>query len=286
MISSRSSPTLRCQAEVAARYESQGVRYLWQENQGVSITRNRGVRETTGDWIAFLDSDDVWEPAKIALQLAHIDEQPNTVLVSGDAWFWNVENDSRRITRFGPQGRDPHREIAVKNFVGNTSLVLVRRDAIESLGGFDTTLRFGEDWEMWIRMLARGNVVFVAEPLILYRWHAGSNSHFKDWNRFNVLSGISRVAIHQTQPFWQRPVLHARRLAYGHANRAVHAIGTEMSRWVQVRHAFGALCFYPFEDTAQRLGVLVRALLGKQGFWALHKRLRGAGRKSSGDSRT
>jgi glycosyltransferase involved in cell wall biosynthesis len=249
-------------AEVAASYAGRGVRCLHQENRGVSAARNRGMQETTGTWIAFLDADDVWEPRKIEWQLQWAQTAPDVVLVSGHAWFWDVSADVRTLKTFGWGHRDPRREIAVRNTIGNTSLVLLRRDVMQQLGGFDPRLRFGEDWEMWIRVLDHGAAAIVPRPLMLYRWHADSNSRFRDWRRYDVLSQISKQAIQRTRPAWRRGVLHLRRLATLHAGRAAFAVERQRSRRLQVVHAVLALGLYPFEETRSRCGTLLHACLG------------------------
>jgi len=259
---------------ILAPYIDRGIRVLRQENQGVSAARNRGVHESRGDWVAFLDADDVWVPEKIAWQLEWVQHDPSLALVSGHAWFWNVEADTRSRMTFGWGRRDARREIAVRNTIGNTSLVLVRRNLLLELGGFDRSLRFGEDWDMWIRVLERGSAALVPRPLLLYRWHAASNSRFRSWKRYDVLSAISKRAIARTTPAWGRFQLHLRRLGFLHAGRAAFAIERGLPRAVRVRHALAAWWLCPFEDTRQRWGVVLHAVLGERVFAFLQRRQR------------
>ena len=73
-------------AAVVARYAARGVRYIRQANAGPGAARNRGIRETRGDLIAFLDADDRWLPDKLARQLAHLRRYPAAGLVTGGEW--------------------------------------------------------------------------------------------------------------------------------------------------------------------------------------------------------
>jgi glycosyltransferase involved in cell wall biosynthesis len=256
-------------AERLLPYTSRGVRFVQQENRGVSATRNRGIRGTHGDWIGFLDADDVWEPDKIEAQVACIAGNPRVVLVGGYYSFWNVAANTRTLVRGGCDGRDPRREIAVRNFIGNTSLVLMRRDIVEQLGGFSEQLRYGEDWDMWIRVLERGPAAIVEKSVLLYRWHLGSTSHFHDGQMYEALSAISREAIDRTQPARGRHILHMRRRAYAHAGRGSFAVYRDLPWRIQLWHAVAALLIFPFDETRQRLGLLVRILVGPRVFQVL-----------------
>jgi glycosyltransferase involved in cell wall biosynthesis len=269
---------------VAASYESAGVRYVRQQNNGPSEARNTGIRETSGDLVAFLDADDIWLPDKVEKQVGYLEAHPEVDLVSGDLWFWRVDANVRRLMKTGfRHGSNPKHEVAVRNVVGNTSAVMVRRVALEAVGGFDPALRYGEDWDLWIRLVERSGVGFLHQPVIVYRWHSDSSSYFRDWARFTVLSELSRRAIRRTQPAWWRPILHARRIGYIESQRTSFATWTHMRRWKQIRHAAAAVLAYPFDDTVARLKALFHACVGDAFFWWLHRLTRpprGSGRAS------
>ena len=142
------------------------VSLLRQENRGVSAARNRGVAAATGDWIAFLDSDDEWLPVKLERQLAALEESPGYRLChTGEIWIRNGRrvNPRRRYAKRGGwifEACLPLCAIA-------PSSVLIGRDLLEEIGGFDESLPAGEDYDLWLRICCRWPVVLVDEPLVV-----------------------------------------------------------------------------------------------------------------------
>ena len=140
-----------------------GDRIIWlsQKNQGVSAARNAGVRRARGEFIAFLDSDDLWHPRKLEIQYACLRENPEVGLlachvgrVSGLPARWGeVPADPLRIpsTRFALED-----SVLCPRFA--TSSVIVRRSALPSAACFDTDLPTAEDRDLWIRIGARCQV--------------------------------------------------------------------------------------------------------------------------------
>ena len=150
------------------------VRVLRQQNAGASAARNFGIRNATSTWVAFLDDDDVWLPAKIEKQMALIERDPALGLVYCSD---HAVDDQLRIlyTRTAaPQNRgDVFQRLLARNFLF-TSCVVARRDLIARAGYMNPAYRFAEDWDLWLRIAATHTVDFVADPLVLYRqWGSG-----------------------------------------------------------------------------------------------------------------
>jgi glycosyltransferase involved in cell wall biosynthesis len=153
--------------EVVARYP---VRYVYQENAGLSAARNKGIEVATGDWIALLDSDDIWLPRKLELQAAAIRDEGFCYCAT---------------TRFYPDGHTEDGEIFAgdramsvlrhHNFIDPSS-ALIRRDTLIRVGGFNRNMPAGEDWEMWLRLARVCKFVGVPERLLRYRATANSMS--------------------------------------------------------------------------------------------------------------
>lgn len=256
-------------AQVVARYASQGVRYIYQQNRGPGSARNRGIQETKGELIAFLDADDLWLPAKTEVQAAYLAAHPSVALVSCDRWMWKIEKGRRSIERFGPpQGVSARREVMVRNIVGNPSQVMVRRDAVASAGCFDTTMRWAEEWDLWTRIAARAEIGFIHQPLCVYRWHSSGLAHENMWRRLSGQQAIAFRAISAFQPFWLRPLLLLRAWSMIEMVRATYAVDFNMSRDTQILHAIGAL-IYPFGESREKVRVAIRALLGQERYMAL-----------------
>lgn len=162
---------------VAKSFSDNRVRYLRQpRNQGVSEARNRGIREARGGLVAFLDSDDEWEPEKLERQVALLEAAPRGVGL--------VYTGSRRAGGprdgevFIPSCRgDVYREMLHHNvFDTGSSSVVAKRDVLEQVGGFDSSFPSMEDYDYWIRLARVCRVDFVPEPLVTYHDQAGDEA--------------------------------------------------------------------------------------------------------------
>jgi glycosyltransferase involved in cell wall biosynthesis len=180
--------------DVVERYAARGVRYIRQESEGVSVARNRGIRESRGEFVAFLDADDEWLPEKLELQMSHFQQHPQAALVTGSEW--EVDEEEGRepwLNRREPKGAEflyPH--ILVENLIGSPSLVLVRRRCLETVGVFKEGMRLAQDWDLWIRMAMHCPVGVVDAPLIHYRRHSASVSARSILERYVSNRGMQR----------------------------------------------------------------------------------------------
>jgi glycosyltransferase involved in cell wall biosynthesis len=143
--------------------------------QGVSRSRNAGIAEAKGWWVAFLDDDDLWAPDKLARQLAAAGAARRVWAYAGSV---NVD-DGLRILEGGP----PPLPEQVPELLGRynpvpagASNVIVRAEALARVGGFDPGLRRTEDWDLWIRLARDGPPAAVCRPLVAYRMHPRSNA--------------------------------------------------------------------------------------------------------------
>lgn len=172
-------------SEVVRAVADPRVRYLRNErNLRLPASRNRGIRESRGEWVAFLDDDDRWLPEKLEKQLAVVGRGPADLglvysgsltvdRVSGeiqDTWLPSKRGDLRQVLREG-------------NCLGpGGSTALARRTSLEQAGLFDEDLRYGEDYDLWIRMARASSFDFVAEPLIRYGTHpSGMTRSWVNW---------------------------------------------------------------------------------------------------------
>jgi len=250
---------------VVAEFAEQGIKYIQQPNSSAGAARNRGIRETSGDFIAFLDADDMWLEEKTRLQVQYLEEHPNAALVSSFARWWNVDKDTVRISGTPVKSmKSLRREIFIHNLIGNPSMVMVRRSALEEQGVFDDAIRWGQDWELWIRLIERYDAAVIPEPLILYRWHSDNLSHVRRWERLLSFWNVSRNAILKSKPVWRRPWLLIRSWSNQTYRRAMYATRFGYPRWRQIYYAVAAFLSYPFEMTREKLGVVARAVLGEK----------------------
>lgn len=144
------------------------VKYFYQENQGQSVARNRGLAESRGQYICFIDSDDAWEANKLERQLKFMDENPDVDVVYGD--IITMDERSKEV------GRENMRRFSGKitgellrdNFV-SISTAMMRRHCFEQMGGFDEYDRLAEDYDLWLRYSTRFYFHYLPEYLSRYR---------------------------------------------------------------------------------------------------------------------
>lgn len=133
------------------------------EPAGVSAARNLGVAETTGEFVAFVDSDDRWRPDKLERQVTALRRSTDEYAVS----YTGIEKaDGEPRTRRGTSG-DVERAVRRMAVPTYTSTLLVRRRAFEACGGFDESLPCFEDWELCLRLAADYRFRYVDDPLVL-----------------------------------------------------------------------------------------------------------------------
>ncbi len=151
------------------------LKYIKQENGGASAARNRGLAEATGEWVAFLDSDDLYLPNRLELQMVQVEAMPEVGLVYGRYYSSTVTNLEKKLAGLCHDSLDLRSLLMGPVF--HWSTVLIRRDFLEQEGGFDTRFTVGEEWELTLRLaLAQCEMVCVPEPLSWVRMQETSLS--------------------------------------------------------------------------------------------------------------
>ena len=148
------------------------VRYIYQENQGVSVARNTGIKNSKVKYVAFLDADDVWMPTKLEKQITAIKENPTSKACYTEYISVSSDMKPQELRRMRCEDDILSNLLLRGNVIGPPSSVLVERELIEELGGFDSNLSLSADWEMWIRLASVTEWTFVKEPLFMYRQHS------------------------------------------------------------------------------------------------------------------
>jgi glycosyltransferase involved in cell wall biosynthesis len=145
-------------------------------HQGVQATRNQLIALSIGDYIAFLDADDLWTPEKLEKQYQAIKAHPTATIAY--SWTQYIDEANQRLPihcRSSFEG-NVHLPLLLSDFIGNGSNPLVDRSAMIAVGGFDETFAAAQDWDLWIRLAARYEFAVVPETQILYRQYTETGS--------------------------------------------------------------------------------------------------------------
>lgn len=160
-------------------------------NSGPQFSRNRGIKEATGEYISFLDADDLWTLDKLESQFNALQTNPEAAV----AYSWtNWIDESDRFLRRGSYTSatgNVFTKLLLIDFVESGSNPLIRRTALDAVGDFDESLVGGQDWDMWLRLAAKFPFTVVPSPQILYRKYPNSNSWSNNVERQEI--GFKRV---------------------------------------------------------------------------------------------
>lgn len=165
------------------------IRTLRLEGLGVSHARNAGMQQARGEFIAFLDADDVWFPGKLCAQLRYFDCHPDVGMVFGGFIRWSADENGV----FPPSAslwRDCHAltdaEAARSGWIYTRLLLgllvgmntaVIRRSVYQAIGGFNPSMRVGEDYDFWLKAARVTQMHALAGPVAFYRIHGSSAMH-------------------------------------------------------------------------------------------------------------
>jgi len=173
------------------------LRLMTNDSAGVSSARNLGARHASGDWLIFLDADDRLRPGAVAVLLAAARRAPRAVLVYGD--YNTIDSEGRQIGRREllkgrrkPSG-DVLARLAAGNFIVNGGIALTRAEAFRAIGGFDTSLRYCEDWHCWCRLAAIGEFAFAPKLLLDYRVHTANTMNAAMRTPHDFFPAVERI---------------------------------------------------------------------------------------------
>jgi glycosyltransferase involved in cell wall biosynthesis len=228
---------------VALRAFGNKIKYISQDNRGASAARNLGARVSRGKYLAFLDSDDLWEPKKLETQVRCMEINPQFPLCYTDEiWI-------RRGIRVNPKRRHAKYsgwifEKCLPLCIISPSSALMKRTLFEEIGGFDETLPVCEDYDFWLRVTCRYPVLFIDKKLIVKRGGYADQLSTRSWgnDRYRVMAlekllGSQDLEAEQKRMVLGELVRKCRILSRGFSNRGK---GEEARRYEELARRYGS----------------------------------------------
>ncbi len=241
---------------------------LQQANAGVSAARNLGLLAARGRHVIFLDQDDVWHPEQLERQTAWLEQHPECGAVVCPYSFWHPVGAAYPAAATawpadaGPQADPGFTGWVYHRFLWDcwalTSGTLMRRSAVAAAGGFDTSLPYSEDWDLWLRLSRQVQFARLCWPPVLYRQHPVQGSRTVRSRDYRVELLLRHAGLHglasadgraMPQDHFKRTIAkYEAEFAYQHLQ-----VG---SRWIGARCMLSAWWRYPRVWRPLMLGVL------------------------------
>lgn len=162
--------------DIILQFNNPHIKVFSYPNSGLPKSRNRGLEHAVGEFVSFLDADDLWTPDKLDSQFQALQANPQAAVAY--SWTNCIDEKSkflRRGTYISATG-NVYANLLLLNFLENGSNPLIRRDALNLVGGFDESLNAAQDWDIYLRLAANYAFVAVPSPQILYRISSNSMS--------------------------------------------------------------------------------------------------------------
>ena len=166
-------------AAIVQSYDDNRIRYFYHANAGQTPSLNRGIANSQGEYIAFLDADDCWLPGKLAAQVALMTAHPDAMLAFSSCYVIDQDGKIVKLHRVPLKPADDsllEKLFCRGNFIFKPT-VMVRRRCIQYIGAFDPDLEFCEDYELWLRIVKQYRAVWHTYPLAMWRRHPSSKSN-------------------------------------------------------------------------------------------------------------
>jgi len=164
-------------SKIVRSFSDPRIKYYYQENRGLSASRNRAIELSQGEYIALLDHDDLWEEKKLEKQIALLDSRKNLGLVYSDSYFID---ENGRITGSFFKLNKPAKGCVIKELIEGDFIpcltAVMRRSYMQRVGNFRDNLKIAEEYDYFIRLSLISEFDYIDEPLSRYRIHSNNTS--------------------------------------------------------------------------------------------------------------
>ncbi len=222
--------------EVLQPYIHRGqIRYICQENQGQASARNRGLSECQGKYVAFLDDDDLWPMDKLQWQVEYLEANSQCNVVGGAVVM--LDNNSPRGDVCNESGHSmlTYAQLFYGNPFNSPGQVLIRKSALEGIGGFDTSIWGADDFDVFLRLAELSPIASFLKTALYYRLHSSNASR----NHLRMLQNSRTCMLKNARraPWRERYTLKRRgfRWLHAYAVKILQGRGTPVRMLDQVR---------------------------------------------------
>jgi len=163
--------------EIIKKFGDPRIRYFYQENRGLSTSRNKAISLAKGEYIALLDHDDLWEPEKLKLQVEFLDKNPAVGIISSDGH--TISENNKILKRFSKINRFYRGKIVnqlIEKYWIVCSTVMMRKELLNETNWFRSDFKIAEEYDLFLRLALNTEFDYINKPLIKYRFHAGNTS--------------------------------------------------------------------------------------------------------------
>jgi glycosyltransferase involved in cell wall biosynthesis len=222
-----------------------------QSNVGAANSRNRGAFAASSDWIAFLDSDDIWTHDKLLEDLKALRARPDAIAIVSNHIAVTDGSGIQAPTR-KERFTDPLSALRIENYLGTCSAMTVRRDKLLEIGGFTPFLKSCQDWDVWIRIARMGAIAIAKPGSVIYRVSSVANIS---------LDGKKRRAGHVFM--WKNSIRPSRKDAQTRSTLALTFADIAIN--LNKRKSFVRLCLYSMKWRPSNAVIAIPMLMSIMG---------------------
>jgi glycosyltransferase involved in cell wall biosynthesis len=244
------------------------IRVISQENQGLAGARNTGIANSNGEYIAFVDADDLWAPTKLEKQVHCLEKNQEVGLVH--TWMLLIDEKGKstgRVLHSHAEG-NAWKEVIVKNVIACPS-VMIRRCCFEKVGFFEPSHNPVEDWDMWIRIASNYPLAVIKEPLAYYRQVPGSMS--RNWQ---AMEEGFKLTIEKAFALVPQELMYLKNYSYSYANtclawKALQSKNCDLSqanKFRKLAYQYHPKLIFSLEYIRLSVAIFIFKLLGQDSY--------------------